>query len=41
LNNKVSVNRQKELFEPYIKYEVPVKKGIPDNIRCKEYWSLR
>ncbi|MGC1930138.1 MAG: hypothetical protein WA667_14285 [Candidatus Nitrosopolaris sp.] len=41
LNNKVSVNPQKELFEPYIKYEVPVKEGIPDNIRCEEYWSLR
>ena len=44
LNNKVSVNPLNlptELFEPYIKYEVPVKEGIPDNIRCKEYWSLR
>jgi hypothetical protein len=38
LNNKVSVNPLNlptELFEPYIKYEVPVKEGIPDNIRCK------
>lgn len=41
LNNKVSINPQKELFEPYIKYEVPVKEGIPGNIRCEEYWSLR
>jgi hypothetical protein len=41
LNNKVSINPQKELFEPYIKYEVSVKEGIPYNIRCEEYWSLR
>jgi hypothetical protein len=51
LNNKVKINPNPELFEPYIKYKVPVKELILDNSRCasayrleyrsEEYWSLR
>jgi hypothetical protein len=49
LNNKVSVNPQKELFEPYIKYDVPVKQRVLNcdsgnhGIECKlkDCWTLR
>jgi hypothetical protein len=49
LNNKVSVNPQKEFFEPYIKYGVPVKQCVPDydsgtyriEYKHKDFWTLR
>src|SRR5207247_1241898 len=49
LNNKISVNPHKELFEPYVKYDVPIKQCILDydtstykieNIR-NDSWTLR
>jgi hypothetical protein len=49
LNNKVSVNPQKELFEPYIKYDVPIKQYVLDydtstyriEYRRDIFWTLR
>ena len=49
LNNKLSINPKKEPFEPYIKYNVPVKELIFDNTinawkpiyRNDDSWSLR
>ena len=49
LHNKASVNPNKELFEPYIKYSVPIKEYIYDDsidayrIRHtkKDFWTLR
>ena len=49
LNNKISVNPKEELFEPYIKYDVPIKQCVLDydtstyriEYRRDNFWTLR
>jgi hypothetical protein len=49
LNNKVSVNPKEELFEPYIKFDVPIKQCVLDydagtymiEYRHDNIWTLR
>ena len=49
MNNKISVNPHKELFEPYVKYDVPIKQCILDydtstykiENRRNDSWTLR
>lgn len=45
LNNKVSVNPNREIFEPYIKYNVPIKqrpsKCSQLEYRLENMWTLR
>lgn len=49
LNNKISVNPKTELFEPYIKYDVPIRDCVIDNApntyrieyRKDNFWTLR
>jgi hypothetical protein len=49
LNNKISINPQKELYEPYVKYDVPIKHCIIDSdnstyrieYRRENFWTLR